>query len=1067
MQGGQAQLGAGTVEQQTQQALNQALYNQFLQQQGYPYQVAQFLGNIAMGTGALSGSTTTTTQPSSFFSDKRLKDDIEPIGKTYDGQEIVRYRYKGEPATRIGLVAQDVEKKHPEAVGLAGGFKTVDYDKATDDAAARAPKAYGGGLNPWTDASMGGGVFREDAGKAYAAGGSPGDDILAQINALVNAHQGMFPYGKSGMYGSGMGKAGPYGSTLMSAPNRGLMRAENVGTRPVSAMEGIESTMQRAENLQKMYRGAKGGIETIREQTSLSPEYASGAQGPTQSGAPLSSPRTLADWWDSITGGGGQSSSSTVPGNARGGAIRSGLAAGGLPYSSAEDEYVPEDISAPIKPAGLQPAKPPPQGRTTGDDLMTMAKLAAMFAGGFASGGLVPRQGYRAGGDPQENVNVPEGYLDFVGQREGGNRSDATNPLFPPERGGPVGRHQFTRDTWLELARNDPRFEGKNEQEILAARTDPVVSSLYALRYGQQNAPILQRAGFDPTPQNLYLAHAQGPAGATALLQNPERNVVDVLTDVYGSRDRAMAVVNSNRGNPDMTASQFAANLTGARPQATGVAPPNAQAAATQPSGGLAAARPAEEKDWLRERLAKNEYWLVPLLTGLGTMASSPSRYLGSAILQGAMGAGQAYQGTMAAEASRAKTAEELKKLQAETRGREVSTEAVRAGIAASAYDPRTGRVRVYNRMGGFDYIPLSDYNDDPGKYSIAPYSAGELQGLALPGAGQQTQPGGQGAPGAQERPAQPGAPGSQARPATPATGAQPRQQTSATPPQISYSPEAAPIYAGTPDQLRDFMTARRREVENTPGTMARPPSDANLPTDVITPAANAANQSIQTAPRRNEFAMKLALLPETGILAPGVFAENFGQPIASWLSSILAAAGIPPRSFLPAELADANAVRDTINKLKMEYAAELQRSSGSRAFQELNSLLSAIPSGGINREAAATIMADSFTRDQRNIDFNNFVRNFMRDSGLNQNQQYYAGADLREIFSNAQDAAYVNERKFIEQMMLNKVNGKPMLNFVLESGGQLPDPVRNEMARIARSVGANPNEVMRYFRMR
>jgi hypothetical protein len=530
-----------------------------------------------------------------------------------------------------------------------------------------------------------------------------------------------------------------------------------------------------------------------------------------------------------------------------------------------------------------------------------------------------------------------------------------------------------------------------------------------------------------------------------------------------------MAVVNSNRGNPDMTASQFAANLTGARPQATGVAPPNAQAvtAANQPSGGLAAARPGEEKDWFRERLAKNEYWLVPLLTGLGTMASSPSRYLGSAILQGAMGAGQAYQGTMAAEASRAKTAEELKKLQAETRGREVSTEAVRAGIAASAYDPRTGRVRVYNRMGGFDYIPLSDYNDDPGKYSIAPYSAGELQGLALPGAGQQTQPGGQGAPGAQERPAQPGTPGSQARPATPATGAQPRQQTSATPPQISYSPDAAPIYAGTPDQLRDFMTARRREVENTPGTMARPPADANLPTDVITPAANAANQSIQTAPRRNEFAMKLALLPETGILAPGVFAENFGQPIASWLSSILAAAGIPPRSFLPAELADANAVRDTINKLKMEYAAELQRSSGSRAFQELNSLLSAIPSGGINREAAATIMADSFTRDQRNIDFNNFVRNFMRDSGLNQNQQYYAGADLREIFSDAQDAAYVNERKFIEQMMLNKVNGKPMLNFVLESGGQLPDPVRNEIARIARSVGANPNEVMRYFRMR
>ncbi|NBS71589.1 hypothetical protein EBT31_22160, partial [bacterium] len=86
LQGGQAQLAAGTVEQQTQQAQNQALYNQFLQQQGYPFQVAQFLANIAMGTGALSGSTTTTTQPQPFFSDERLKHDIEPIGKTYDGQ---------------------------------------------------------------------------------------------------------------------------------------------------------------------------------------------------------------------------------------------------------------------------------------------------------------------------------------------------------------------------------------------------------------------------------------------------------------------------------------------------------------------------------------------------------------------------------------------------------------------------------------------------------------------------------------------------------------------------------------------------------------------------------------------------------------------------------------------------------------------------------------------------------------------------------------------------------------------------------------------------------------------
>ena len=164
LQGSSAQLAAGTMEQQTKQAQNTALYNQFLQEQGYPFQVAQFLASIAMGTGANSGSTTTTTQPTSFFSDKRLKENVHQVGETFDGQPIYRYNYKGQRGTQIGLIAQDVERKHPEAVGLAGGYKTVDYDRATEDAAHRGHFAYGG-------ASMGGGVVPERAGEGFAFGG--------------------------------------------------------------------------------------------------------------------------------------------------------------------------------------------------------------------------------------------------------------------------------------------------------------------------------------------------------------------------------------------------------------------------------------------------------------------------------------------------------------------------------------------------------------------------------------------------------------------------------------------------------------------------------------------------------------------------------------------------------------------------------------------------------------------------------------------------------------------------------------------------------------------------------
>lgn len=161
----QQQMQAGQTQQQTDQAAKTAMYNQFQQQQGFPYQQAQFLGNLAMGTGALSGSTTTTNSSGGgFFSDKRLKEGAEQVGETNDGLPIYRYRYKGDDRTQIGLMAQDVEKEHPDAVGMSQGYKTVDYKKATDGA-VRASRAYGGGLDP---NSMGGSVYEPGA---YADGG--------------------------------------------------------------------------------------------------------------------------------------------------------------------------------------------------------------------------------------------------------------------------------------------------------------------------------------------------------------------------------------------------------------------------------------------------------------------------------------------------------------------------------------------------------------------------------------------------------------------------------------------------------------------------------------------------------------------------------------------------------------------------------------------------------------------------------------------------------------------------------------------------------------------------------
>lgn len=66
----------------------------------------------------------------SIFSDERLKEDIEPVGKTKGGLPIYTYKYKGDDTPRMGVMAQDVKKKQPGALGpLVGRYMTVDYGK--------------------------------------------------------------------------------------------------------------------------------------------------------------------------------------------------------------------------------------------------------------------------------------------------------------------------------------------------------------------------------------------------------------------------------------------------------------------------------------------------------------------------------------------------------------------------------------------------------------------------------------------------------------------------------------------------------------------------------------------------------------------------------------------------------------------------------------------------------------------------------------------------------------------------------------------------------------------------
>ena len=65
LSGAGAQLGAGTLEQQTQQAADTANYGQYAQAQAYPFQTTQWLAGLDTGVGSQLGGTSSgaTTAP--------------------------------------------------------------------------------------------------------------------------------------------------------------------------------------------------------------------------------------------------------------------------------------------------------------------------------------------------------------------------------------------------------------------------------------------------------------------------------------------------------------------------------------------------------------------------------------------------------------------------------------------------------------------------------------------------------------------------------------------------------------------------------------------------------------------------------------------------------------------------------------------------------------------------------------------------------------------------------------------------------------------------------------------
>jgi hypothetical protein len=121
--------------------LNQSFYNNYLQQLAGLSGLGLQAGGLVANAGQQSDSSSKGGSPStlgsiastvggiaSIFSDRRLKRDIELIEREPDGLGVYAFRYVMSKVRVLGVMADEVAKLRPWALGPArAGYATVNY----------------------------------------------------------------------------------------------------------------------------------------------------------------------------------------------------------------------------------------------------------------------------------------------------------------------------------------------------------------------------------------------------------------------------------------------------------------------------------------------------------------------------------------------------------------------------------------------------------------------------------------------------------------------------------------------------------------------------------------------------------------------------------------------------------------------------------------------------------------------------------------------------------------------------------------------------------------------------
>jgi hypothetical protein len=129
----------------------------------------------------------------------------------------------------------------------------------------------------------------------------------------------------------------------------------------------------------------------------------------------------------------------------------------------------------------------------------------------------------------------PSSYETKVAGLEGGSKNGGM--IFNELGSGAFGPYQFMPATWADVASKNPNLG--LPADMTKATREQHDAAHGAFKAG--NAQALQAAGFQPTPDNLYLAHRFGVGGAVNLLRSdPSKPLAEVLP------------IDWQRQNPDM-----------------------------------------------------------------------------------------------------------------------------------------------------------------------------------------------------------------------------------------------------------------------------------------------------------------------------------------------------------------------------------------------------------------------------------------------------------------------------------------------------------------------------------